>query len=245
MTPRQEKALRLALTLPADVLMQSFDEDKVRVTRPHSQEEFVDLLKGIWWPRVDDKLEVLLLDPLDWNVETEWLFGCRHCGRADGWIERIPNGAGFCLMECWDKGHDNPIFADYCHPFDWVIIRGGDKPLHPAWLYHTYNVFRIRGIPTYFAGWGEWIARTEIAEWEPNEDRASDWRFADGWRELIRGREWGIVNLFGEFFPETTTWNRRQLSPEDNEEVSIYKVGMVASLSLIGPEYQQFPKGLD
>lgn len=241
MTPTQQQSLDEVLSLDDEVRLDTLPT--MRVTRPHSQSEFVDLCAGMWWPRLDDRLEVLLLDPLDWNVQTEWLFGCRTCGLVDGYVERLPNGAGFC-SSCWAKGEQNsPVFASYCHPFDWVIMRGRDQPLHPLWLYHTFNVFRIREIPLYFAGWGGWIAKTEIAVWEPNDDAHSDWRFADSWRERVSGRDWGCLNRSGEFFPQTTTWNQRQLSPDDNYEVSMYHVGDISALP-IAAEYQQFPKGL-
>lgn len=246
MTPKQKELLDYVFLRFEDGLSSLEMRAKVHVMWPANQDELKEGYAKPWWPRRDNKLEVLLLDPLTWNVDLEWLFGCVACGRSEGWIDRIDNGARFC-PECWEKGEqNNPRFANFQQPFDWVVVRGRDKPVHPTWIHRTHNVLRIRNIPLYVEGWGDWVSKDEVAtRWtDDNSERLSEWQYREGWLERVRGCEWGCLNLDGEYMPYTTTWNGHQRNPRDNEEVTVFKVGEAAgvmAVALLGDEYRQFP----
>ena len=45
---------------------------------------------------------------------------------------------------------------------DWVIIEGGDEPMHPDWVRSIRDQCVESEIPFYFAGWGEWLPFSHV-----------------------------------------------------------------------------------
>jgi hypothetical protein len=62
------------------------------------------------------------------------------------------------------------------------------------------------------------------------------------WSDLVADKPWGLLTLDGEYLPTTTTWNGRQNDPDDNYEVSIYRVGKkAAGRALDGRTWDEYP----
>lgn len=97
-------------------------------------------------------------------------------------------------------------------------------------------------MPFFHKQWGEFIAKSEIATFDPNEDFLPDWKFKPGWLDAIRDKEWGCLDINGKYLKETTSWNGRQNDPQDDYEVTVYRVGKHAAGHLLdGQEWNQFP----
>lgn len=126
----------------------------------------------------------------------------------------------------------------------WVIVGGESgphaRPMHPKWARDLRDQSVESGIPFFFKQWGEWVSKPEIADWDPTEDV---WTYRDRWDQAVRNvSEWGTLDVSGDYYPETTTWNGRQLSPEDGYEVLIYRVGKKRAGRLLeGREWNQSP----
>jgi len=39
---------------------------------------------------------------------------------------------------------------------DWVVVGGGDEPMHPDWVRSLRDQCVVAGVPFYFKGWGAW-----------------------------------------------------------------------------------------
>lgn len=126
---------------------------------------------------------------------------------------------------------------------DWVIVGGESgpkaRPMHPKWATDIRDQCQSAGVPFFFKQWGEWIPKTEIGQ--RNE---YGFQVKPEWLDAVNGREWGCLDASGHYSEGTTTWNGRQLSPQDDYEVSIFRVGKKrASRLLEGREWNEFPKG--
>jgi hypothetical protein len=65
------------------------------------------------------------------------VFGCWRCsGYGQDGMCRICQGSGLTI--------------------DWVLVRGGDEPLHPAWVRGIRDQCAAAGVPFAFLGWGYW-----------------------------------------------------------------------------------------
>ncbi|MCP5462332.1 MAG: DUF5131 family protein [bacterium] len=54
----------------------------------------------------------------------------------------------------------DPYFVDNTektNPIQWIIIEGGEKPIHPNWIRDIIKFGSSYSIPVYFKSWGEWI----------------------------------------------------------------------------------------
>lgn len=47
---------------------------------------------------------------------------------------------------------------------DWVVMRGGERPMHPNWVRAMRDECVAAGVPFYFAGWGAWVPGQTNAE---------------------------------------------------------------------------------
>lgn len=132
---------------------------------------------------------------------------------------------------------------------DWVVAGfetgKAARPGHPDWVRGLRDQCQASGIPFHFKSWGEWIPKTQIADFhrEPNDQHPlPGWWVRDEWQAAIKGVEWGCLEEDGTYWKETTTWNGRQEAAQDNHEVTIYRVGHKASgRTLDGKIWDQFP----
>jgi hypothetical protein len=55
--------------------------------------------------------------------------------------------------------------------------------------------------------------------------------------------KWGCLEYSGKYWSQTTTWNGRQLNPDDDFECSIYRAGhKVSGRFLDGREWNELPE---
>lgn len=128
------------------------------------------------------------------------------------------------------------------HAFiDWVIVGGESgpkaRPMHPDWARSLRD--QCKGnIPFHFKQHGEWISKLDIG----HLTKEDGWKILPEWKEAVKGRESGCLSKSGEYLKDTTTWNGRQGNPEDDYEVSVYKVGKHAAGRLLdGQIWDEFP----
>jgi protein gp37 len=133
----------------------------------------------------------------------------------------------------------------------WVIVGGESgpqaRPMHPTWARDLRDQCQEAGVAFFFKQHGEWISRRQIADFIGEPDWAAGqtpgWNKRPEWREVVRDKEWGILDFDGNYSPETTTWNMREESPDDNYEASIYRVGKKrAGRELDGQTWDEFPE---
>lgn len=106
---------------------------------------------------------------------------------------------------------------------DFVIVQGGDTPVHPAWVRSIRDACVAAGVPFHFAGWGEWTPPLASGVTEPSD-------------------EWGVIDFAGSYLRFTTPWNGRQDDPEDNYEFTVRRVGADKSGRLLdGREWVELP----
>jgi Protein of unknown function (DUF5131) len=92
-------------------------------------------------------------------------------------------------MDCAGEGEVNLnlsgqwVDCDECNgtgkPWSWVIVRGGNEPMHPSWVSRIRDDCAATGVPFCFLGWGEYIP---ISEAYPGHERFEH-RFVWRWRE--------------------------------------------------------------
>lgn len=129
---------------------------------------------------------------------------------------------------------------------DWVIVGGESapnaRPMHPNWARSLRDQCKSAGVAFFMKQWGEWIAKPQIATFSTAQDWP-DWEFHPGWRDVIKGKEWGCLGISGKYLECTTTWNGRQGNPDDDYEVTVYKVGKHAAGRLLdGETWSEFPQ---
>jgi protein gp37 len=107
----------------------------------------------------------------------------------------------------------------------WVVVGGengpGARPMHPDWVRNIRDQCVQAGVRFWFKGWGAWVP------------------WGEGSPHGYTG--FGCLDRFGNFNNETTTWNGRQFSPEDDYECSVYRVKQNQRL-LDGREWNELPE---
>lgn len=156
-------------------------------------------------------------------------------GAIDLWGARYqnPNGGRTGAVTSWAGG------------VDWVICGGesGNKarPMHPYWVTGLRDQCVGAEIAFHFKQWGEWLPFPQIMEW--SDEGLPGWVAKPEWQGKMAGKDWGALTLNGIFSSRTTTWNGRQLNPEDNSECTVYKLGKkVAGRELDGRTWDEYPK---
>jgi len=142
--------------------------------------------------------------------------------------------------------------ADWQDGIGWVITGGESgsdaRPMHPRWARTVRDQCQAAGTPFFHKQNGEWVAKPEIADFDPNK-YGSDipgWRVRDAYtaayqRAMDKDR-WGVLDNDGTYCATATTWNGRQESPEDNYEVTMVRLGKkAAGACLGGREWREVP----
>ncbi len=142
------------------------------------------------------------------------------------------------IIDDWTRIGDDVHYhhdGDVTRALHWVVVGGESgphaRPMHPQWAQSLRDQCQAAGVPFFFKQWGEWIPATERAH-----------RDCEIWSDLVADKPWGLLTLDGEYLPTTTTWNGRQNDPDDNYEVSIYRVGKkAAGRALDGRTWDEYP----
>ena len=122
----------------------------------------------------------------------------------------------------------NPTWVQTCPPLDWVICGGESgpkaRPTHPMWVQELRDQCKNSRVPFFFKQWGEWVPKTQ-------------------WTGKFEGDKFATLDRAGNMYYQTTTWNGRDLHPDDNYETIVYNVGKKNAGALLdGKEWKQFPK---
>jgi protein gp37 len=155
-------------------------------------------------------------------------------GPVDLWGARYqnPNGGRTGAVTGWAGG------------VNWVICGGESgnnaRPMHPNWVTGLRDQCVAAEVAFHFKQWGEWMPKPQIMEW--SDDSVGGWAVKPEWKEKVAGKDWGALTFNGVYSDKTTTWNGRQLDPEDNSECTVYKVGKkVAGRELDSRVWDEFP----
>jgi protein gp37 len=112
---------------------------------------------------------------------------------------------------------------------DWVIAGGESgpraRPPHPDWFRSLRDQCAAAGAPFFFKQWGEWIPRKL-------------------YEESGKGKNypWGVINLDGDWFDQTTAWNGREGKDSSTREYTMLRVGKKTAGALLdGREHKEFP----
>jgi protein gp37 len=124
---------------------------------------------------------------------------------------------------------------------EWVIVGGESgiraRPLHPRWVYSLRDQCLKASIPFYFKQWGEFISRyecktmnleKEIPGWELRPEYQ---HLADELRSL---KHWGALGNDGTYYEYSTTFNSSEYDPDNDYEVTVYRVGKRNAGNLLG-----------
>lgn len=175
-----------------------------------SPEEPIDLHSHLL-PKIDSSLYGPC-GPDDW--EGKW--GCESGHLSTRYLksERLGN---VCLS-C-----HKPIFAIWRQPA-WVIVQGGDTPLHPAWVRSIRDQCKAAGVPFCFAGWGAWVTLEQSEDCMQARDRGHNPGFCP-------------IGLNGE--PTRTSG-----ADSSKGDVTVYKFGATATGRMLdGRQHMDMPKG--
>ncbi|MCL4500224.1 MAG: phage Gp37/Gp68 family protein, partial [Deltaproteobacteria bacterium] len=114
----------------------------------------------------------------------------------------------FCpyLKKFRKSGGDGIYFSNYNIPnphLDWLICGGETgpqaRPAHPDWFRQARDQAVTANVPFFFKGWGEWIPNLLC-----NEDQKAMFTTCNSFRD------WGTLDIDGNWFPLTTPWNGNQ-----------------------------------
>lgn len=117
---------------------------------------------------------------------------------------------------------------------DWVICGGesglGARPMHPDWVKSLREQCVKTGVRFFFKQWGEWRSDSDMQRENPGQVFAT-------------GNNWGTLNIRGDWFPLTTTWNGRQFDPWHDYECAMVRVGKKRAGRLLdGRVWDQYPE---
>lgn len=125
--------------------------------------------------------------------------------------------------------HGDDHGVRYYKTVESVTVLGQRKrdalPLHPKWVTDIRDQCKKAEVEFRFRHWGEWIPKTEIADFVSWEEPFG-WRVRDEWLPVIANVEWGVLRFSGEYFPEKATRDGRQMSQQDDYEVTVWRCGV-------------------
>ena len=138
--------------------------------------------------------------------------------------------------------------TSYLDNLDWIVAGGESgpkaRPMHLEWPRLLRDQCNQAGVSFFFKQWGEYIPLMQIAKFERIRPDLPilGWNTNGDWLDKIADKEWGCLGINGNYRRETTTWNGNQNLPEDDYEITIYRVGKaVAGRSLDGQEWNEYP----
>lgn len=136
----------------------------------------------------------------------------------------------------------------YLRSIHWVIAGGESgakaRPPHPKWYRDLRDQCQAAGVAYLFKQHGEWISKDQIADFgaNPRDPERFGWTVRPEWGEAVHGARWGNLNITGRYLDGTTTWNGRQGDPDDDYEVTVYRVGKKAAGRLLdGQAWDEVP----
>lgn len=136
----------------------------------------------------------------------------------------------------------------YLDGLDWIVAGGESgpeaRPVHIEWLRSLRDQCQKAEVAFFFKQWGEYIPRIQISEFgsAPYNPSLWGWRVREEWLSKIKNKDWGCLDINGNYLRETTTWNGNQNEPEDDYEITVYRVGkVIAGRSLDGQEWNEYP----
>lgn len=146
---------------PADLLLELsgpgwFHPMVIPAAVVRTQADLVPAVAALLW--VEASCRALWLEPteaidLGPDPEETWptnRLDCRACGGI-GTVETSSLNA---------DGHPFGKTCGSCHGIGgvpWVICRGGEKPVHPAWVRSIRDQCAAKDVPFAFLGWGDWV----------------------------------------------------------------------------------------
>lgn len=115
-------------------------------TQKQFEEVFADK-----WTKPDESV-LLILTPterIDPTLNAGWMSACSHCL---GGCPDSETGLVEC-RRCDSTGLSEDITRTDCW---WLVIRGGDSPMHPDWIRELVRQAERCEVPVWFEGWGAW-----------------------------------------------------------------------------------------
>lgn len=114
---------------------------------------------------------------------------------------------------------------------DWLIVLGGEAPMHPSWVASLRDQSVAAGVPFALLSWGSWLPKL----WLPPTSVAD-----------LASLDWGTLDVAGDWWPQTTPWNGRQGDDSDLKEYVMIRVGPERfGRMLEGREWDQRPESID
>jgi protein gp37 len=123
---------------------------------------------------------------------------------------------------------DDPEDWNSSSALDWVIVGGESGPqarqTHPDWVRLVRDDCLGAGVPFFFKQWGEYAPKMFALP------------------HLNVGRNWGTLDIEGNWFPQTTPWNGKQGNDSETREYVMYRVGKkTAGRLLDGRTWDEYP----
>ena len=154
-------------------------EDIVTVIRACPQHIFLlsttcpmamDQYLALYAMRMKSEKDVTELCPNLWKgllVETQQDFDMRrtYISYNPLFIEVLflKNISTYINITEWLDYYDPYFFhnTEKNNPIKWIVIEGGEHPVHPGWIRDIIKFGKSYNIPVYFKGWGQWIPQEE------------------------------------------------------------------------------------
>jgi hypothetical protein len=109
---------------------------------------------------------------------------------------------------------------------DLVIVSGGDKPLHPAWVRQIRDECRKAGVAFVFTGWGEWVPKRQRSDLS------------------LYSNLWGTLDSEGDFSEFATPWNGHDDDGVGDEALILRVTSDRSGRILDGTTHDRYPEGL-
>ena len=108
----------------------------------------------------------------------------------------------------------------------WVICGGesgpGARPMHPDWVRSIRDQCVAAAVPFLLKQWGEWAPERLVG---------------------VQDFPWGVLDIEGNFFPQTSAWNGKTGADSETRETYMWRVGKKAAGRLLdGKVWDQKPE---
>jgi protein gp37 len=74
-----------------------------------------------------------------------------------------------------NPAYSHPTHYDRCGRIGWVVVAGGDEPLHPQWVRDIRDQCTAAGVPFFFRGWGWWVENGTNCGGKPGDEWGRLW----------------------------------------------------------------------